>query len=92
MGQVTIALNGRSYRLQCGDGEERRVEALAAHLRSHIERLAIESGPGGHDRLLVMAALLVTDELFDARESAAGKGAAVTPAPGTPSEQKVGAA
>lgn len=67
MGQATITLNGRTYRLRCGDGEEPRLLALAAHVRDKIERLASEFGQVGDDRLMVMAALLVTDELFDAR-------------------------
>jgi cell division protein ZapA (FtsZ GTPase activity inhibitor) len=67
MGQVTITLNSRTYRLRCGDGEEARLLELADHLRQRIDRLATEFGQIGDDRLLVMAALLVTDELLDAQ-------------------------
>ncbi len=69
MGQVTVTLNGRTYRLKCGDGEETRLLELAHHVREKIEHLAIEFGQVGDDRLTVMAALLITDELFDAREA-----------------------
>ena len=68
MGQVTVTVNGRTYRLQCGDGEERRLIELATHVGNRIDGLAAEFGPVGDDRLLLMTALLVADELWDARE------------------------
>lgn len=68
MGQVTVTVNGRTYRLQCGDGEERRLIELATHVGSRIDGLADEFGQVGDERLLLMAALLVADELWDARE------------------------
>lgn len=67
MGQVSITLNGRTYRLRCGDGEEQRLLELSAHVRDTVERLAADFGQVGDDRLMIMAALLVTDELFEAR-------------------------
>ncbi len=69
MGEVTLRLNGRAYRLACEDGEEERLEDLGAHLRAHIDRLRAEFGQIGDDRMLVMAALMITDELFEAREA-----------------------
>ncbi len=71
MGKVTVNLNGRAYRLGCGDGEEERLRALASYLGKKIDQLASEYGQIGDERLTVMAALLVTDELFDARERGA---------------------
>jgi len=69
MGQITISLNGRSYRLSCGDGEEDRLRELADYVCQRIDELAGDFKQVGDDRLLVMAALMVTDELFDAREA-----------------------
>ena len=68
MGQVLITLNGRTYRMACTDGQEKRLSQLAAHLKTRVDSLAIEFGQVGEERLLLMAGLLVTDELFDARE------------------------
>lgn len=65
MGQVTVTLNGRTYRLRCGDGEEERVIALADHVRSKLDGLVRQFGQPGHDRLLLMSALLIADELWD---------------------------
>lgn len=68
MGQVSVTLNGRTYRLRCEDGEEQRLFALAEHVREKVDRLVNDFGQIGDDRLLLMASLLVTDELFEARE------------------------
>jgi cell division protein ZapA len=68
MGHVTLTLNGRAYRLRCDDGEERRLVALADHVRGKVDALVAEFGQVGDDRLLLMAALLVADEYFEARE------------------------
>jgi cell division protein ZapA len=69
MGVVSLTLDGRSYRLGCGDGEEQRLRLLGEYLMSKVERLATEHGAVGHDKLLVMAALLIADELFEARDA-----------------------
>jgi cell division protein ZapA len=68
MGQVAIRVNGRTYRLRCGDGEEMRLLALGAHVGDKVEALVKDFGQIGEDKLLLMAALLVCDEYFDARE------------------------
>jgi cell division protein ZapA len=67
MRQVSITLNGRSYRLGCGEGEEARLKELTDYLGAKIEGLRPRPGQAGDERLLVMAAILVTDELFEAR-------------------------
>ena len=67
MGQVTVTLNGRSYRLRCGDGEEQSLLALADHVRSKLNGLVQQFGQAGEDRLLLMSALLIADELWDAK-------------------------
>jgi len=70
MGQVAVNVNGRSYRFDCGDGEESRLQELAAYVRGRIEALGRQYGNVGDERLLLMAALLITDELLDARGAA----------------------
>jgi cell division protein ZapA len=80
MGQVAIPLNGKSYRFVCGDGEEARILALGEYLRSKLDALGHGAGRPGDDRMLVMAALLIADELFDARTSAEQSAAQPAPA------------
>ncbi len=68
MAQVTVTLNGRTYRLKCADGEEERLHDLVDHIRSKVDDLSDKFGQIGNERLLLMAAILICDELFDARE------------------------
>lgn len=70
MAQVTVTLNGRTYRLKCADGEEERLHDLIDHIRDKLDMLTQKFGPTGSDRLLLMAAILISDELFDARDQA----------------------
>ena len=67
MGEVTVTLNGRTYRLECGEGEETHLIALAEYLGSHVDTMKHKFGQVGDDRLILMASLLVTDELWEAR-------------------------
>jgi cell division protein ZapA len=73
MTQVTLTLNGRSYKFVCEPGEEAHFRALAAHLQSKVDSVRKQFGKVGDERILAMAALLVTDELFEARAQAAAK-------------------
>ena len=67
MGQISVTLNGRTYRLECGEGEETHLIALAEYLGSHVDTMKQKFGQVGDDRLILMAALMVTDELWDLR-------------------------
>jgi cell division protein ZapA len=68
MGQIALTLNGRTYRLACGDGEEEeRLQALARHVEEKVDSLSAELGQIGEARLFMMSALLIADELFEAR-------------------------
>jgi cell division protein ZapA len=67
MGQVIVVLNGRTYRLECGEGEENHLIALAEYLGTHVEDMKRKFGQVGDDRLILMASLLVTDELWELR-------------------------
>ncbi len=67
MAQVAITLNDRTYRLVCDDGEEDRLVELAGYVKAKVEQLRAELGHVGDERLMLMAALMIADELFDAR-------------------------
>ncbi len=68
MGQVTITLNGRTYKLECDDGEESHLQMLSGQMVKHVESLTGKFGQAGDDRLLLMAGLLVADELWETRK------------------------
>jgi cell division protein ZapA len=72
MSQVSLTINGRSYSVACGDGEEAYIQSLAADIDRKVQGLAGQLGAVGEARLLVMAALLIADELAEARGEKGG--------------------
>jgi cell division protein ZapA len=66
MGQVTVSVNGRSYAVGCDDGEEEHVEYLAEFIDKRVRELTEAVGHVGEDRLLLMAALLIAEDLESA--------------------------
>jgi cell division protein ZapA len=80
MGQVTVQLNGRNYRLSCGDGEEGRLLELADFIRQRIDDLSFQFKNSGDERLLLMAAIMITDELWDTQARLAALEGATSPA------------
>jgi cell division protein ZapA len=67
MAQVSITFNKRTYRFDCADGEAERLEKIAAYLKDRLDGLVREHGAIGDERLMLMAALMMTDELLEAR-------------------------
>ncbi|MGY2050763.1 cell division protein ZapA [Methylobacterium sp. JK268] len=67
MPQVTVSIAGKSYRMACGEGEERHLEELARGLDARIGEMRKAFGEIGDMRLQVMAALMVADELAETR-------------------------
>ena len=63
MAQVTIEVNGRPYVVGCEDGQERRLTELAAHLDAQVRQVAMDVGPLGETRLILMGALVMADDL-----------------------------
>jgi len=67
MGQVSVTLNGRTYRLECSEGEEAHLIELAEYLGSHVDTMRRKFGQVGDDRLILMGSLVVADELWELR-------------------------
>ncbi|MFQ5984812.1 MAG: cell division protein ZapA [Alphaproteobacteria bacterium] len=65
MAEVTVTINGRGYRIVCDDGQEEHVERLAARVDKRVGDLVASVGQVGDGRLLVMASLLIADEVSD---------------------------
>jgi cell division protein ZapA len=65
MGQVSVTINNRQYRMACEDGQEDHLAQLAHELDERIGRLRGDFGEIGDMRLTVMAALIVADELSE---------------------------
>ena len=71
MTQVTIEVNGRPYVVGCEDGQERRLTELAAQLDAQVRQVAMDVGPLGETRLILMGALVMADEIVELRREIA---------------------
>jgi cell division protein ZapA len=63
---VTLEINGRPYVVGCEDGGEPHVRTLAARIDEQIRQIAPEAGAPGEARLILMAALMIADQLNEA--------------------------
>ena len=68
MSQVEITINGRQYRVSCEDGQEEHLTELAKYFDGKMHGLIEEVGQIGDTSLMVMAGLLIADELSDAKQ------------------------
>jgi len=65
MPQLAITVNGRSYQIACEEGQEQHLSELGAYVDKRVKDLVASVGQIGDTRLLVMASLLIADELSD---------------------------
>lgn len=71
MAQIHVTVAGKSYPLACAEGDEDRLFKLAAYVDSKTQDLTDKLGHISEARLILMAAVLIADELHDNLE---GKG------------------
>ena len=71
MGQVTVTINGRNYEIACDDDQESQLVRLAAFIDKKVAALVSSVGQVGDTRLLVMASLLLADEVSEAYDEVA---------------------
>ena len=70
MAEVNITLNGRTYEIACDPGQEGRVVDLAAYIDQRLQGISRSGGAYNEGHLLVLTALVLADELYEARETA----------------------
>ena len=68
MAQVTVTISARQYRMACEDGQEDHLMRLAKELDQRIAGLRGQFGEVGDQRLAIMAAITVADELSEATQ------------------------
>lgn len=71
MAQISVTIAGRVYRMACADGEEEHLEGLASQIDQKIGEMRAAFGEIGDQRLTVMAAITVADELAESRRHVA---------------------
>ncbi len=67
MAQVTVKINGYAYTVGCEDGQEQHLQAMAAQVEKRVDSIKALGGNSGEARLLVLASLLMADEIHDLR-------------------------
>jgi cell division protein ZapA len=71
MGHALLTITGRTYRISCRDGDEERISRLGDEIAARAERITTSLGSVPEGQLLVMTALMLADELADARNGIA---------------------
>jgi cell division protein ZapA len=74
MEQITVTISGREYRVACGTDEKEDLLACARYVDQKMSAIRAGGKVMGADRVAVLAALQITQELFSARS---GDGLAV---------------
>ncbi|MFS2316969.1 cell division protein ZapA [Maricaulis sp. D1M11] len=72
MSKVAVSLNGRAFTIGCEPGQEAYLRELAAYLDDKVSGMAGQVGQIGDLRLLLMASLVVVDELRESEKRVEG--------------------
>ncbi len=67
MAQINIDVNGRPYAVGCEEGQEHHLQELAKIFDHQVRQVSQDMGQLGDTRLFLMGALLLADELLDAK-------------------------
>ncbi|MDZ4374496.1 MAG: cell division protein ZapA [Phenylobacterium sp.] len=67
MAQINVDVNGRPYAVGCEDGQEAHLLELVKVFDHQVRQVSQDMGQLGDTRLFLMGALLLADELLDAR-------------------------
>jgi cell division protein ZapA len=65
--QVAVKINGYTYNVGCEDGQEQHLLAMAEQVERRIDSIKALGGNSGEARLLMLASLLMADEIHDLR-------------------------
>lgn len=68
MSQVSVTINGKTYRMACDAGQENHLIGLAQKLDGYVGSLKDSFGEIGDQRLTVMAGIMVVDELSELKK------------------------
>jgi len=69
VGQVNLTINSRPFVVACDDGQEGRLRRLGQYIDAKVAEFVGNIGQVGEARLLLLAALVIADELADANEA-----------------------
>lgn len=69
MPDIALAINGTTYTVACDPGQEERIRQLAQYLDGKVGEFVRRLGQAGEARLLLLAGLVLADELAEATEA-----------------------
>ena len=73
MAKAEISIRGRSFSIACAPGQEMRVQRLAEQLDARVRQICDAVGDIGEERLFLVTALALLDELDSARRGVSQK-------------------
>lgn len=69
MAQVSLSIHGKPYGIACDEGQEQRVLELGRYVDSRLREIAAAGAASTESHLLVLTALVMSDEIFELRET-----------------------
>lgn len=67
MPQISVTIDDTVYRMACEEGQEEHLNSLAEQFESYVQGLKGQFGKIGDQRITVMAAIMVMDELSETK-------------------------
>ena len=68
MTEINLTIDGRNFAIQCDAGQETRVQELGRYVDSRIRDLkGSGAGTSQNSQLMVLASLVLADEIFELR-------------------------
>jgi len=72
MAQVTITIDNKQYRMACDEGQEEHLQEMGQKFDRYVTYLKGSFGEIGDQRLTIMAAIMVMDELSELQRRVKG--------------------
>lgn len=69
MAEVKLTVNDRSFNIACADGDEERLQKLAAYVDERLGAIAESGVVRRESDLMALTAIVLADELFDAQNA-----------------------
>lgn len=70
MAEVNLTIDGRTYPVACDDGQERRLLQLGSYVDQRMREASV-AGSANKTQAMVLASLMLADEVFDVSEKLA---------------------
>ena len=67
MAEVNLTIDGRTYPVACDDGQERRLLQLGSYVDQRMREASV-AGTSNKTQAMVLASLMLADEVFDVND------------------------